>query len=240
LLALVIGVLMFGTMSMLPPMLAGLFRQPIMEVGIVMAPRGIGTFVATFVVGRLIMKSDMRLLALVGLAGNGLASYLLSGISLDSDMTVITWTGFITGFAMSFLFVPLSTTAFATIAPKYMNEASALSTLIRSIGSAAGISAVGVVTSHNLGVVRSRLSEGAVPDSPLFNWAYPGIDLGVTEGASRMVAEASRQAMMVAYVDSFWMLFIMCICAVPLVFLLKTPEGGWNSQSGDPKPLHSE
>ncbi len=81
-LALVIGVLMFGTMSMLPPMLAGLFHQPILEFGIAMAPRGMGTFFATFIVGRLVARADIRVLALIGLAGDALSSYLLSGMSL--------------------------------------------------------------------------------------------------------------------------------------------------------------
>lgn len=239
-LALVIGVLMFGTMSMLPPMLAGLFREPIIEVGIAMAPRGIGTFVATFIVGRMVTRVDIKVLAFIGLTGNALSSFLLSGMSLDSSMSVIMLTGFITGFAMSFMFVPLTTSSFATLDPRYMAEATALSTLIRSMGSAAGISAVNVVTTHNLSVVRSRLGEGVTPDSPLFNWAYPGVDLSAVDGAGRMVSEAVRQAMMVAYVDSFWMLFVMCVMAMPLVLLLKTPEGGWNRQSGDSRPAHAE
>jgi DHA2 family multidrug resistance protein len=121
-----------------------------------------------------------------------------------------------------------------------MSEATALSTLIRSMGSAAGISAVGVVTTHNLSVVRARLGEGVTQDSPLFNWVYPNLDLSAPEGAGRMVAEATRQAMMVAYVDSFWMLFLMCAAATPLVFLLKTPKDGWARQGGEPKPVHAE
>ncbi|MFM6930799.1 MAG: DHA2 family efflux MFS transporter permease subunit [Novosphingobium sp.] len=239
-LALVIGVLMFGTMSMLPPMLAGLFRLPIIDVGIAMAPRGVGTFFATFIVGRLVARTDIRVLALIGLAGNALSSFLLSGMSLESSMSTIMLTGFITGFAMSFMFVPLTTSSFATLPAKYMNEATALSTLIRSMGSAAGISAVGVVTAHNIAVVHSRLDEAATPDNPLFNWAYPGIDLGAPEGVGRMASEAIRQATMVGYIDSFWMLFIMCIFAVPLVFLLKKPKDGWASQSGRPKPVHAD
>ncbi len=149
-------------------------------------------------------------------------------------------TGFITGFAMSFMFVPLPTSSLATVPQKYMNEAPALATLIRSMGSAAGISAVGVVTSHNIAMVHSRLDEGATPDNPLFNWAYPCIDLSSPEGLGRMASEAYRQAAMVGYIDSFWMLFDLCLGAAPLVFLLKIPRDGRASQSGRPKPVHAE
>lgn len=221
LLGLVVGVLMFGTMSLLPPMLAGLFGQPIMDIGEAMAPRGIGTFCATLLVGRLMGKVDIRILATVGLGGTALSSWMLSNMSLASDTTVIMVTGFITGFAMSFLFVPLSTTSFATLPPRYMNEASAVSTLIRYIGSAAGISAVQVMTTHNESVVQSRLTEGLRPDDPVFSWVRPDVDLSALDGAARMTYETVRQAMMVAYVDTFWMLFVLCLVSMPLVLLLK-------------------
>ncbi|PLK24489.1 EmrB/QacA family drug resistance transporter [Novosphingobium sp. TH158] len=239
-LGLVVGVLMFGTMSLLPPMLAGLFGQPIMDVGVAMAPRGIGTFFATLIVGGLIGKTDVRLLALVGLGGSAISSLMLSTMSLQSDMTVVMVTGFLNGFAMSFLFVPLSTTSFATIPPEYMNEASAVSTLIRYIGSAAGISAVQVLTSHNEAVVQSRLTEGLRPDNPIICWARPGMDIGAVEGAGSATGEAVRQALMVAYIDTFWMLFLMCVIAMPLVLLLKKPPQHDMGGQSELRPLHAD
>lgn len=235
-LGLIVGVLMFGTMSLLPPMLAGLFGQPIIDIGEAMAPRGVGTFVATMIVGRLIGKLDIRILALIGLGGSAVASLMLSTMSLQSDTTVIMITGFITGFSMSFLFVPLSTTSFATLPVRYMNEASAVSTLIRYIGSAAGISAVQVITTQNEAVVQSRLTEGLRPDDPNFNWARPDIDLGALEGAGRMTYETVRQAMMVAYVDTFWMLFVICVLALPMVLLLQNPPKRPAYAQGPEKP----
>ena len=227
LLGLVVGVLMFGTMSLLPPMLAGLFGQPIMDIGIAMAPRGIGTFIASIIVGRIIMKANMQVMAFIGLIGTGLSSLALAGLSLQSDLWLIIVSGLINGFAMNFVFIPLSTTAFATLPGNMMNEASALSTLLRYLGSAAGISAVAFMTTRNEAAVQSRLTEGLRPDSPIVGWARPDIDFSAVEGAGRMVGEAARQALMVAYVDTFWMLALLSFVAAPFVFTMHKPKDGW-------------
>lgn len=216
-----VGVLMFGTMSLVPPMLAGLFGQPIMRVGIAMAPRGFGTFCATMFVGRMVGKVDTRLLVLFGLLVCGVSSMMLASMSLASDNVVVLTAGFVSGFAMSFLFVPLSSTTFSTLPRHYMNEASAVSTLIRYMGSAAGISIVQLAITRNEAQVQSRLTEGLTPDNPVVSLALPDMDLSSVEGAGRMVGEATRQAMMVAYIDTFWILGVMCVLATPLVLFLR-------------------
>ena len=43
---------------------------------------------------------------------------------------------------MGFIFVPLTTISFSTLAPQYRNEATALYSLLRNIGSSIGISVV--------------------------------------------------------------------------------------------------
>ncbi len=48
-------------------MLQNLMNYPVVTTGLVTAPRGIGTMVAMFLVGRLIGRVDNRLIILVGL-----------------------------------------------------------------------------------------------------------------------------------------------------------------------------
>ena len=49
-----IGILLFSTMALLPPMMQQLMGYPALTSGLVSMPRGIGSFVAMFAVGRLI------------------------------------------------------------------------------------------------------------------------------------------------------------------------------------------
>ena len=58
----IIGIILLATMALLPPMLQNLFGYPVVTVGMVMAPRGIGTMVSMLVVGRLVRRVDARVL----------------------------------------------------------------------------------------------------------------------------------------------------------------------------------
>src|SRR5262249_24469417 len=63
----VIGAVLFATVALLPPMLQGLLGYPVLVAGLVTAPRGLGTWVAMAVVGRLTSKLDVRWIIAVGL-----------------------------------------------------------------------------------------------------------------------------------------------------------------------------
>src|SRR5205814_1330680 len=61
LLMFLIGIPLYGTMTLLPTMLQQMMNYPVVTTGLVTAPRGIGTMIAMFLVARLIGKVDTRL-----------------------------------------------------------------------------------------------------------------------------------------------------------------------------------
>src|SRR5580698_3675652 len=63
-----IGIFLFSTMALLPPVMQGVMGYSVFGAGLVMMPRGIGSFLAMFVVGRLVGRVDTRLILLTGLA----------------------------------------------------------------------------------------------------------------------------------------------------------------------------
>src|SRR3546814_6760421 len=63
----VIGVVMFASMALLPPMLQNLFGWPVIDTGVVLALRGIGILASMWVAGQLLGKIDARWLVGTGL-----------------------------------------------------------------------------------------------------------------------------------------------------------------------------
>jgi DHA2 family multidrug resistance protein len=113
--------------------------------------------------------------------------------------------------------------AFTTIQPQLRTEAASFFTLIRNIGSSFGISMVGVMQIYNTRVVSSRLAEQVTPDNQNVIADLPaGLDLSTAQGQAMMHGMVERQAAMVAYVDTFHMLFIMSLVILPILFLLRT------------------
>ena len=148
----------------------------------------------------------------------------MSGMSLEADSSLVLISGLIQGFGSSLVFVPLTTMAFSTLAPRYRNEASSMMTLMRNFGASVGIAVMQSIMVRNTATVHSRLAEGVRADSPAVDFARPGIDLSLPDMALRMDHEVVRQALMVSYVDAFWALCLMGTITMPMILLLRPPK----------------
>ncbi len=219
-----LGVLIYSAMAIIPTMLEDLMGYPTLRVGMVLAPRGIGTLVAMLVVGRVINHVDPRAMVCFGLVVSGVSMYLMSRFSLQADGTLIVLSGILQGLGSSSIFVPLTTMAFATLPASYRNEGSALSTMIRNMGASIGIAGVQALTIRNAATAQSRLVEGMRPDNPLLAITMPGIDWASPLTLSQLEQSVIRQAMMISYVDAFWALFLVGMVSAPCVFLLRRPK----------------
>ena len=218
-----LGVLIYSVLALLPPMLEQLMGYPVVHTGLVTAPRGLGSMFAMILVGRIVRFVDARVLLGVGLGFAIWSTYMMSEFSLGMDEELVVVSGFIQGMATGVIFVPLSTIAFATLDPKPRNEGTAMFTLIRSIGSAVGISVLQFITLRNANTVHARLTEGVRPDNPLVQ-SLPSIDFSQAASMLRINAEITRQAAMVSYVDSFYVLFIASLLVAPLILLMRPPK----------------
>ena len=111
----IVGIVLYGTMALLPLFLQSLMGYPVVYTGIITAPRGIGTMLAMIVVGRLVHRIDVRIIMATGFSLTALALWQMTHITLQMDSSLIVWSGFIQGLGIGFTFVPLSTAAFATL-----------------------------------------------------------------------------------------------------------------------------
>lgn len=219
--SLVHGMLIFAVMALLAPMLQNLMGYTAMQTGLVTAPRGMGTMLAMMMVGRLVNHVDARWLVATGILLASASLYLMAHFSLMMGQWTIIWVGFCQGFGAGFVFVPLTTLLFSTLDPKLRNEGAALFALTRMIGAAIGISYLQSLTIRNTAAVHSRLVEGIRPDNPIVQMREPGADFGLPAWVAGTDQEVVRQATMVAYADSYYLLGIVMIVVAPLVFFMR-------------------
>jgi DHA2 family multidrug resistance protein len=222
----VVGVLIFSVLAILPQLLEGLMGYPVVTTGLVMAPRGMGTFAAVLFVSRFGRKVDGRLLILIGLVLNAVSMFMMSHISLDMDAWIVINSGIIQGIGTGLVFVPLTTLAFATLEPRFRNEGAAMFTLIRNLGSSIGISVLQVLSYRNAETVHSRLVEGLRPDNPVVAAMPAPLSLTDPTGLALLGRIVERQAMMVSMTDGFWALGVLTIFAALLLLFLRAPRKG--------------
>ena len=129
--------------------------------------------------------------------------------------------GFVQGMGVGMMFVPISSVIFATLAPQYRYEGAALNSLIRNLGGSVGISVLQTLTMRGEATVHARLVEQIRPDSPLVTAQWPWLDFIAGRPMAAMDIEVARQALMVSYVNAFWLLAFACAVIAPLTLFVR-------------------
>lgn len=220
-----IGIILLASMALLPPFLQNLMGYPVLLTGMVLAPRGIGTMAAMVIVGRLTEKVDTRALILFGLLLTAFSLHQMSLFTTEVPVSTLVYTGIIQGFGMGFVFVPLSTLAYATLKPHYRNDAAAIFSLARNIGSSVGISIVVALLARNTQISHSDLVSHLLPFG---NAGYAVSEFasaaGRTEGTAALLMlneEVTRQAATIAYLNDFLLMMYVVLFSIPLLVFLR-------------------
>lgn len=220
-----IGIILLATMALLPPMLQNILGYPVITSGLVLAPRGVGTMISMIIVGRLVQKVDARILILGGLLLTAYSLWEMTTFSPEMGPRLIVTNGIVQGLGLGFLFVPLSTLAFATLRPELRTEASSLFSLVRNLGSSVGISIMATLLAQNVQVNHAELVARVSPFNPAVDtFAMPN-GLSIASGNTTALAYvnklATTQAQMISYLDDFKMMAIVTLACIPMLLLLR-------------------
>jgi DHA2 family multidrug resistance protein len=219
-----IGAIMTGTLALLPTMLQQQMNYPVFTTGLVVSPRAFGSMLAMFVVARVINRVDNRLIILFGLVLTAIAMWQMTGFSLGMDWWPIATSGLLQGFGLGCTFVPLNITALSTLPRHILTQGTAIRSLMRNLGGSVGISILVATLAENTQTIHSRLVEGLRPDNPIIHspmFAATPYSLTAPSGIAALNATVTRQAAMVAYIDDFWLLMLLCLISIPLLLLLR-------------------
>ena len=107
--------------------------------------------------------------------------------------------------------------------PEHRAEGAGLFTLIRNIGSAAGISIMQARFVTGIEVHHSTLVEHARPDNPLYH-AYAPLVFQTQSAIAGLNGMITRQSAMLSYIDDFRLMLGITILCAPLILLMRSPK----------------
>jgi len=232
-----LGFVLYGSLVLLPIMLQTLLGYPSLQAGIAMAPRGMGSFIGMPMIGMLIGRIDARKMVASGLFVGGLTLIWLGQLNLSAGYWDFFWPQFVQGFALSMLFVPLTTISMDPIPRERMGNATSLFNLMRNLGGSVGIATTGSLLARKQQEYFNVFGSHVDPYSPVAQNAIESARQGyLASGADPATAMqrayaavtgmVQQQATMVAFVHLFRMLGIIFLLLVPLVFLMRRPRTG--------------
>lgn len=223
----IIGISTMAPMALLPPMLQQLFGYPVVDTGMMMAPRGVGVLFTMWLAGQLMGKIDTRIMIAVGLVIFAWSLKQMAAWSLEMDYWPVVIAGFVQGLGMGLVFMPLNSLAFATLDQRLRTDGSSLLNLMRSIGQSAGISMVTVFLARNIQTSHADLVQHVTEKTVAgFNPSQLDRFGGAADTAASLVdAMINKQAAMIAYIDDFYLMAWISVLVLPFVLLLRRPRG---------------
>lgn len=228
----IMGVVLYGSIAILPLFLQTLLGYPALQSGLTVSPRGFGSIVGTVLVARLIGKLDNRMLIFVGLCVVGLTTNRFAELNLDVASSNVMWPNIFNGFGTALVFVPLTTLTMGTLRNDQMGNATGIFNLMRNLGGGIGISMVTTVLARNAQMHQALLVGHLAPDQPAYRHWMATLGAAMSGGAAShgtpprqafgvLYGELLRQANLMAYMDSFRMLAALTLLCLPIAFIFR-------------------
>ena len=243
------GIGIYSTVTVLPLFYQELLGYTAFTAGLVVAPRGLGAICGMPVIGFLSNKVDPRYLLTFGFLTFGLTTLYFGSITLDVSPTTLFLPILITGFGLSFVFVPISTAAYGTLKNEQIGNASGIFNLMRNVGGSIGISVATTLLTRRAAVHQTEIlnsspggiaGQGAIGGNGITGGAgtsffygaqhavsgYFGPNNSAVPAAGSLYQQLLRQASAWAFIDVFRWLSLLCFACVIIVWFFKKVKPG--------------
>ena len=229
---LVLGFVLYGSTTLMPLMLQTLLGYTAMLSGMVLSPGGIVVVICMPIVGQMLRRVEARWMVIFGCLVCSGGMFLMSRFNLYIDYRTAVTSRMVQSLGMAFLFVPISTMAFAYIPKARMNYATGLFNLARNIGGSSGIATATTMLARRAQYHQNVLIEHMTPLDPRYRESMAGVTgLLVNKGSSAadaasqahgvMYGSMMRQATMLSFSDAFWFMAVLFLLVLPLMLLMK-------------------
>jgi DHA2 family multidrug resistance protein len=220
------GVILVGLTGLLPSFLNRLMDVPVLTIGLIMAPRGIATALASTTAGRIMLRFSPKYVLFVGMSLMAASLWMMKGFTPETETYRFIVVIVIQGFGFGLFFVSGNAMTFATLPAEHRAEATAFMSLMRKIGSSAGVSVLVGMLSRNAQRNHEILSRNVSPMNEVFRHSQlpDAWSLSDLRGMAALDKEITRQAEFIAYLFDFQVLCVVIILMMPLIFLFRSVE----------------
>ncbi len=228
----ILGMCIYITIAILPLYYQEILGYTAFTAGLVVGPRGIGAFLGSPIIGYLGSRLDNRKLMCAGFLGFAVCAFIFGTVNLSIGPFTLLIPIILTGFALSFIFVPMANLIMATISNKEMGDATGLCNMLRNIGGSIGIAMATTALIRRAAFHQTYLSGNLSPSTLQQKSALIAAYLshrigpaGARPGSFGLLyGLMQQQAALLAYVDVFrWTAILAVICAAA-TWLFKKPK----------------
>ncbi|NKK60764.1 DHA2 family efflux MFS transporter permease subunit [Rhizobium leguminosarum bv. viciae] len=230
-----LGIALYGSVFVLPIYLTRIQGYSSEQIGMVLAWTGIPQLLLIPLVPRLMKRFDVRLLIVVGFALFAASNFMNVHMTGDYASDQLFWPNIVRAIGQALVFTPLSAIATAGIEQENAGSASALFNMMRNLGGAVGIASLQTFLSKreqfHSNILTNSVSvfEEATRDRIARLTGY-FMSHGVSDQALAshkatvaIALKIRKQANIMAFSDTFFLLGVALVVALLASLLLRKP-----------------
>jgi DHA2 family multidrug resistance protein len=219
----------FANLVILPQWIQGYLGYRAVDAGLVTAPLGIFAVLLAPVLGKIMPRSDMRVLATLAFLGFAGVFFMRSNYTTDVDAYTLVLPTLLQGIPTALFFTPLTAIILSGLPPEKIPAAAGLSNFVRIFAGAVGTSLLSTGWNDRTILHHAQLVEQTSVDNPTFVAAIAHLqttlDAGTPKATAFFEASLNAQATMLGLNDIFWISAVIFIVIVPLIWVTKPRKG---------------
>jgi MFS transporter, DHA2 family, multidrug resistance protein len=235
-----VGIGLYGLTYIYPRYLAEIRGYSAMMIGETMFVSGAFMFITAPLVGRLMLKVDMRLMIAVGLALFAIGTWQMTWMTRDYDFWELFLPQVFRGCGMMLAMVPVNNIALGTLEPALMKNASGLFNLTRNLGGAVGLALINELINDRTDLHITRLHDSVhwgnttvVETLNMLTQRFQGLGDASVMALKELTLIVHRQATVMGFADVFFMLTVFYLLLASMVFFVDKPK-----VAGGPSEAH--
>jgi len=214
---------LYGLNLVLPLFFQGVLGFDALQTGLVLLPGAIATAISMPIAGKLTSYLDPRLEIGIGLGMFAVGSWWMGDLNQYAGYWDIYWPRVLQGFALGFLFVPLTTSALAEISRAEMSNATGLYTLVRQLGGSLGIAVLELVQIRREDFAQQMLAANVTLSNPIVSGMLQGAQDKMAAVGS-LAGTVDINATVISYDYVFRLCAVIFLISIPTVLLLAKPK----------------
>jgi DHA2 family multidrug resistance protein len=224
-LGVITGFGLYGTALILPLFFQNVMGFTATGTGLALLPGAIATAISMPIASRMVARIDGRWLIASGLVIFAIGAWWMGGLTQEAGYWDVFWPRAIQGFALGFLFVPLSTATLGEVSREKMANATGIYTLVRQLGGSLGIAILQFLQMRDQDDAYATLASGVTDANP----AVQNYMQTLHGSATSLWSMVMTNATVISYDQVLRLCAVIFIVSIPLVPLLN-----WRKAGGTP------
>jgi DHA2 family multidrug resistance protein len=235
LLSIVIGIALYGALFAVPIFAQSILGYTSEQTGLLLLPSALTSAAMMMVVARLVRKFDPRYVLVSGGLTLVFAMTQLGQLTTSTGESNLWLPLIIRAVGTVLMFLPLNLATIGPLPKRDVAAASGFFNLTRQLGGSIGVAMLSTILDHRMAFHRATLVEHITTTDPrvverlsTLERVFTSAGSSAAEAHARALAlldgTLMRQASVLSFNDTFWVIAVLVLAFLPLVFLLGKPQ----------------